>query len=98
MKRIYVNVTEEQHDALKARAKRLGSTVSEEIRRAVASGLTFPAPRKVTTDDGRTFLIEHDAKGVAMTEVENASPASALLAYESSRCSSCGSEQQKASE
>jgi hypothetical protein len=38
MKRIYVNVTDEQHDLLKARANRLGSTVSEEIRRAVAFG------------------------------------------------------------
>ena len=36
MKRIYVNVTEEQHDALRARAAGFGSTVSDEIRRAVA--------------------------------------------------------------
>jgi hypothetical protein len=35
MKRIYVNVTEEQHDALKALGKPYGSTVSETIRRAI---------------------------------------------------------------
>jgi hypothetical protein len=35
MKRIYVNLTEEQSATLKARAKWRGCPVSEEIRRAV---------------------------------------------------------------
>ena len=43
MKRIYVNVTDEQHTALKQRAESAGSTVSEEIRRAVAAAVIKPA-------------------------------------------------------
>jgi hypothetical protein len=63
MKRIYVNVTEEQHDALKARAKRLGSTVSEEIRRAVHLGLAATKPWKATRPDGTSVIVEPTGDG-----------------------------------
>jgi hypothetical protein len=84
MKRIYVNVTEEQHDALKARAAGFGSTVSDEIRRAVAQANEL---WKMAVERGCT---------PASVKAWRNKESPALLAYEPSRCSCCGSEYQKA--
>ncbi len=63
MKRIYVNVTDEQHAGLKEQAKRLGSTVSEEIRRAVHLGLAATKSWKATKPDGTPVIVQPDGTG-----------------------------------
>jgi hypothetical protein len=66
MKRIYVNLTDEQLAGLKARAKRSGAPVAEEIRRAVADSL----------------LLERDLADIAASEPQRVAAIRKLLQKE----------------
>jgi hypothetical protein len=65
MQRITITISDDQAERLKDVQRITGAPISLQIRRA----LNACPVRKVTTDEDRTFLIEHDASGPSFTEV-----------------------------
>ena len=62
MKRLYVNLTEEQAVALKERARATGTPVSIQIRQAIWNFLDLPASRVLNTVPKAVLVAQPETK------------------------------------